>query len=182
MKNLIHRVPMAALFLGTFGRTDQEDPLKVFRFHIEVEGFARLGFQKATGLQAQTDITEYREGGNNATVQKSPGLTKFPDLTFERGQILAAGFGEDDIVSWYKQVFDAGAKKPKSATAFRRDIDIVQFNKEGEEVRRWRVFEAWPSQFKATGDLDAESSDNSIENMIITHEGFKLITGVGGNQ
>jgi phage tail-like protein len=173
---------MKAPFLGTFGRTDAEDPLKVFRFHIEIEGFSRFGFQKVGGLEAQTDVTEYREGGQNATVQKSPGLTKFPDLTFERGQVLASGAGGEDILAWYSQVFDVSAKVAKSVGSFRRDIDIVQFNKEGNEVRRWRVVEAWPSQFKAMGDADAESSDNSIESMTVTHEGFFLVQGIGDNQ
>lgn len=161
-------------YLKTFGRTDQEDPLKVFRFQIEIENFARFGFKSCSGLEAQTDVTEYREGGANTTVQKSPGLTKFPDLTLERGQILASGSGDLDIVTWYKAVFDVSAKRPKSSKVFRRDIDIVQFDKEGEEVKRWRVVEAWPSQFKAMGDLDGQSSDNSLERMVITHEGFYL--------
>ena len=165
-------------FLSTFGRTDQEDPLKVFRFFIEIENFARFGFKSCSGLEAQTDVTEYREGGNNATVSKSPGLTKFTDLTLERGQILASGMGGDDVIEWAKQVFDVGSKTGASSGTFRRDIDIVQYDKEGEEVRRWRVTECWPAQFKATGDLDGQSSDNSIEKMVITHEGFRL-TGSG---
>ena len=162
-------------FLNTFGRTDQEDPLKVFRYTIEIENFARFGFSSCTGLEGQTDVTEYREGGNNATVQKSPGLTKFPDLTLERGQILAAGSGDEDVAAWYKQTFDVGAKTAASEPDFRRDVDIVQYNKEGDEVKRWRVYEAWPSQFKAFSDLNGTSSDNSVERMVITHEGFELV-------
>lgn len=162
-------------FLATFGRTDQEDPLKVFRFHVEIDGFARFGFQKVSGLQAQTEKVEYREGGSNTTVQKSPGLTKYPDITLERGQILAAGAGDNDILTWYRQVFDVSAKKANSSAAFRRDIDLVQFDKEGTEVKRWRVYEAWPSDFTPMGDLDGQSSNDSIEKMVIAHEGFDLV-------
>ncbi len=168
-------VPKLIPFLGIFGRTDQEDPLKVFRFHIEIENFSRFGFQKCSKLQAQTDVVEYREGGQNTTPQKSPGLTKFPNITLERGQILAAGAGDKDIMDWYQQVFDISAKKPGSSPKFRRDVDIVQFNKEGDEVARWRVVEAWPAEASPHGDFDAMQSDNSIESMTLAHEGFRRV-------
>jgi len=164
-------------YLGTFSRTDAEDPLKVWRFQVEIEGFGRLGFSKISGLEGQTDVVEYREGGQNATVQKSPGLTKWPDLTLERGQVL--GVGVDDFLLWYTQVHDASAKKPKSSKVFRRDIDIVQFDKEGAEVRRWRVTEAWPSQWKPISDLDGSASDNSFESLTIVHEGCYLLASTG---
>jgi phage tail-like protein len=165
-----------AAFLSTFGRTDQEDPLKAFRYHIEIENFARFGFSKVSGLNGKTDVVKYREGGQNSTPQKSPGLTEFGDLTFERGVILAAGAGDRDIMNWYNQVFDVSAKTAASTGKFRRDIDIVLFNKEGDEAGRWRVLECWPSEHSPTGDLDAMSSNNVIEKMTITHEGVRRIS------
>lgn len=163
-------------FLATFQRTDQEDPNKVFRYHIEVDSFARFGFSKMTGLSAKTEVVKYREGGMNATPQKSPGQTDFPDITFERGQVLSAGMGSLDILNWYTQVFNVSAATAASSTTFRRDIDVVQFNKEGDEVLRWRMEECWPSDVKPFPDLDALSSNNVIESMTITHEGYYLVT------
>jgi phage tail-like protein len=161
-------------FLGTFNRTDQDDPLKVFRFHIEIESFSRFGFSKMSGLERQTDVVEYREGGDNTTISKSPGLTKFPDVTLERGQILAAGKGNLDILKWATQVYDASAKGPSSSGAFRRDVDIVQFDKEGTEVHRWRLKDCWPRNDKPISDLDAMASNNSLQTMVLVHEGFRL--------
>lgn len=161
-------------FLQTFNRSDSEDPIKTFRYHVEIQQFARFGFSKCAGLQATTDIVEYREGGQNSTPQKSPGLTKFSNITLERGQIFSAGFGDKDCLNWYLQVFNVSTKAANSPKAFRRRLDIVQFDKEAIERYRWEVVECWPTEVKPLGDLEALSSNNSIESIVLAHEGWRL--------
>lgn len=163
-------------FLDVFNRSAQEDPLKVFTFQIEADSFSRFGFSKMTGLKAQTADIKYREGGMNTTEQKSPGLTVFPDVTFERGQVIAPGSGSLDMVTWYQQVFDISSKNAGSSLNFRRSIDIVQFDKEGIETLRWRLIEAWIKDLDPMSDLTALTNENSIEKMVVAHEGFRLIT------
>ena len=163
-------------FLQTFNRSDSEDPLKTFRFQVEIQQFARFGFQKCTGMQVTTDIVEYREGGMNSTPQKSPGLSKFSNVTLERGQIFSAGFGDKDCLNWYLQVFNVSTKKASSPKQFRRLVDIVQFDKEAVERYRWRLVQCWPTEVKPLGDLDAMASNNSIEQMVLAHEGWRLVT------
>jgi phage tail-like protein len=163
-------------FLSIFGRTSQEDPLKVFNYVVEIQGFARFGFSKCSAPQPTTEDIKYREGGQNATVLKSPGLTSFGDITLDRGQILAAGAGSKDILNWYQQVFDVRNKTSASSGTFRLDVDIVQFNKEGVEVLRWRLKNCWPKGMKPFSDLDALQSENSIEQMILVNEGFYLVS------
>lgn len=163
-------------FLQTFNRTDAEDPLKTFRYHVEIQQFARFGFSKCTGLSAQTAVVAYREGGQNTTEQKSPGLTTFGNVTLERGQIFASGFGDKDILNWYLRVFNISAKTANSPKDFRRQVDIVQFDKEAVERYRWRLVQCWPTDVKPLGDLEALSNNNSIEQCVLTHEGFRLVT------
>lgn len=168
MKNLFK-------FLQTFSRTDAEDPLAAFRFLVEIDGFARSGFQKVSGLEATIEQLKYREGGNNTTIRKSPGLTEFSDLVLERGQIFSAGVGDKDVYNWYKQGFDVSARTAKSSRTFRRDIEIVQLDKEGNEAARWRLFEAWVAKLKPMSDLDAQGNEHSIETLTIAYEGFLLV-------
>lgn len=161
------------MYLGTFNRADQEDPLKVFAYAIEIENFVRAGFSECSGLTPTTDIIEYREGNGPTTPLKSPGLTKFADLTLKRGRILAAGAGDEDFMLWYSQVYDAAARVPKSSGTFRRTIDILVFDKEGKVALRYRVRNAWPSSWTPIGDgLNATNSANMIESLTIAHEGF----------
>ena len=161
-------------FLQTFNRSDEEDPLKTFLFQVEIQQYARFGFSKCSGLSAKTDVIEYREGGQNSTKQKSPGLTEFPNVTLERGQIFAAGFGDKDSLNWYFSVFNASSKKAQSPKNFRRQVEIVQFDKEAVERYRWQLVQCWPTEIKPLSDLDAMKSDNSIEQVVLAHEGWRL--------
>ncbi len=152
-------------------RTSNEDPIKVFRFTVEMGG-ARVGFMECSGLEATTEVTEYREGGDNTTTKKSAGLTKLGDITLKRGQILDEG--RSDLRDWAEQVHDVQSKNGTSAD-YRRDIEIVQYDRAGEEACRWRVVECWPSRYKPFGDQNATSSDNSIEELVLVNEGFYLV-------
>lgn len=163
-------------FTTIFNRASANDPLKVFNFAIEIDGFARFGFMECSKLEAQTDVVEYREGADNTTVRKSPGLTKFPDITLKRGQITAEGAANDDILKWYKQVYDVSAKNPTAGSnQFRRTINIVQLAREGIPAVRWEVVEAWPMNFAPFSDLNAKQSEDSIAQLVICHEGWKLV-------
>lgn len=150
-----------------------EDPLKVFRFRIEIDNIQRAGFTDVTGLERETDVVEYREGGFNETPQKSAGLSKFPDLTFKRGQIVGSDRGgDDDLVEWVEQVHNVASGGNEAQ--YRRDFDVVQFNALNEEVRRWKVYQAFPRRYKPFSDFNAQSSDNSYEEIVVAHEGWQL--------
>lgn len=161
-------------FLSTFNRTTQEDPVKTFAFTIEVDGFVRAGMASVKGLTMKTDAVPYREGGDAATEKQSPGLTKQSPLQISRGQIVAPGYG-DDFGIWYQQVFDVSKKRSGTAKNFRKDIDIVQLDGEGNEVARWHVTNAWPSEYTPFGDLDGSESKNAFESLTLQHEGCKRI-------
>lgn len=153
-------------------RTSVEDPLKVFRFVLEIDGFARAGFMECSGLERTTEVAEYREGGDNETVKKSAGLSAFGDITLRRGQVLDEG--QNDFYNWAQEVHDVGSQGG-SQRDYRRDVDIVQFERGGLEVARWRLHEAWPNRFKPFSDLDATANDNSIEELNIVNEGFEKV-------
>ena len=150
-------------------RTSVEDPLKVFRFIVEVDGMKRAGFMECTGIEQVTEETKYREGGHNDTTQKSAGLTEFGDITLKRGQILDEG--QNDFGDWAKEVIDVTALGGATRD-YRRDIDIVQFERGGFEVKRTRVENCWVKRFKPFGDLNGMSSDNSIQELGLSNEGF----------
>jgi len=152
-------------------RTSVEDPLKVFRFVVEINGMAKAGFMECSGLERTSDVTEYREGGDNSTPRKSPGLSKFSDITLKRGQVMDEG--QNDLYNWSQEVFDVESLGV-DVRDFRRDVDIVVFERGGLEAIRWRVHNAFPSRFK-TPDMNATSSDDAIEEMVLTYEGFQKV-------
>jgi phage tail-like protein len=154
-------------------RASVEDPLKVFRFRIEIDGFVRAGFTECAGLKRTTDIAEYREGGMNETPQKSAGLSKFDNITLKRGQIIGSQRGgDDDFKAWARDVQDVTVLG--NGLNYRRDFDIVQFNSLNIEVARWTITNAFPVEFVPMSDLNGTSSDNSVETLVIAHEGFPV--------
>ena len=155
-------------------RASIEDPLKVFRFRIVVDGFVRAGFSECTGFERDTEEAAYREGAFNETKQKSAGLTNFGDITLKRGQIVGSQRGgDDDFITWAQQVFDVAAAG--NAANYRKDLDIEQYSASNIRVRVWRVYESWPKKFKPMSDLKADASENSYEELTIANEGWERV-------
>ena len=54
------------------------DPYRNFNFLVEIDGIARAAFQQCQRLRCRPSMPiEYREGGENTTPRKLPGLTKY---------------------------------------------------------------------------------------------------------
>ena len=149
-----------------------QDPMKVFRFRVVIDGFVRFGFSEASGLSKETAVVEYREGGMNETPQKSAGLTTYGDITLKRGQYDPSLPGANDFLNWVNQVHRVAVMG--NAEQYRKDIEIEQYNAVNQRVRSWKVSHAWPKSHKAFGDLNATSNDNSLEELVLAHEGFEL--------
>jgi len=145
------------------------DPFRNYKFEVEIDGFTHLGFAKVTGLSHTIEVIEYREGGENETSRKLPGQSSFDPVTLERG---TGAF--NDFNDWAKEIFnlDAVAGAQGDDESFRKDITIYLKNKAGDRVKKWTVFNAWPSS-RTVGDLDASGNDVLIETLEIQNEGIK---------
>jgi phage tail-like protein len=123
------------------------------------------------GLTRTTEEAKYREGGMNETVQKSAGLTEFPDITLKRGQIIGSSQGgDDDFLNWATQVFDVSAAG--NATNYRQDIDIQQYSAQNVLARVWTVYNTWPKEYKPMSDQKGDSNDNNFEELKLANEGW----------
>lgn len=155
-------------------RGSLEDPLKDFRYRVKVDNFVRAGFTEVTGLDRETEVVKYREGGFNETPQNSAGLTTFPILTLKRGLIVGSSRGgDDDFLNWSQQVFDVASAG--NAINYRRDLDIELYNATNVRARVFRVYNSWPAGFKPFGDLKGQGNDNLIEELRLSHEGWEPV-------
>jgi phage tail-like protein len=148
-----------------------DDPKRNYplpKFHFVVEwGGTRIGFTEISGLDFETEVIEYREGGNkNYNKTKQPGLTKFSDITLKRGVFL----GDFEFYElWRKTVFFLeGVEK------FRRDIVIKLLDEEHAPIISWAVHKAWPRKVQYA-DLKADANEVVIETMVLVHEGLSII-------
>ena len=136
------------------------DPYLGSHFFVEIDGIDHGGFTEVAGLQAETEVTEYAEGGNNAFVHKLAGRTKYGNLTLKWGVTDSAALWE-----WYLDV--------TRGTVERKDVSVVLYNSVQEEVRRWNLREAYPCKWIGPA-FTATAPAVAIETLEIAHHGFEV--------
>lgn len=139
---------------------DIPDPYGNYNFLVEMDGITRAAFQECSGFDSTIDVIEHREGGENTTVRKLPGLTKYSNI------VLKWGMTDDTaLYDWHRQVVRGDIE--------RKNGSIVVLNRKGEEVARWNFYRAWPTKWDGP-DLNAEGNDVAIETLELAHEGVEL--------
>lgn len=154
-------------------RSSVEDPLKNSNFVVEVDGFARAGFSEVTGLSRKTEVIKYREGGDNAQPRLSAGTTDYDPITLKRGILASSQLGSYDMFSFVLDVHNIQARTFQSKD-YRRDIDIVIPDRTGLTATRYRIFNAWPSEWKL-GDLNATNNETWVEELVLQNEGLDRV-------
>jgi phage tail-like protein len=139
----------------------RNDPLKSFSFLVEIDGVASAGFASVSGLAAEAEVIEYREGADKLTSsRKLPGRVEYPNVTLRRGLTT-----NRDLWEWWKTVRDG--------TLQRRSVTITLLNDAREPVLRWSLREAWIAGIEFS-ELDASKNEVAIETIELAHEGLEL--------
>ena len=141
---------------------------KRFKFKIEADGFAHAGFQKCSELSVEVANVQYFEGGA-LIPNKSPGRLTFADVTLERGATR-----DRDLFRWFQDVALTASGLGLPDPHYKRNLDIVQQDRDGSTLRRWSLTGAWPVKFVA-GEWDNESDENVIESVTLTFDYFELV-------
>lgn len=134
---------------------------------VELDGVGRAGFSKASELSVEVAKVEYWEGGA-AIPNKSPGRMTFSDVTLERGAT-----SDRALYDWFAEVVQVASGLGLTDPAYKRNLDLVQLDRDGAVVRRWSIYNAWPTKFVA-GDWDGSSDDVLIESVTLTYDYFEL--------
>jgi phage tail-like protein len=138
---------------------DIVDPVGNYNFLVEIDGIARAAFHECSGFDSTIDVIEHREGGENTTLRKLPGMTKHSNI------VLKWGMTDDrDLYDWHRSIVKGAID--------RRNGSIVMLDRRGQEVARWNFVRAWPSKWDGP-DLNAEGNDVAIETLELAHEGVE---------
>lgn len=141
--------------------SSRRDPFKNFRFLVEIDGVTSAGFRSVSGLAAEAEVVEYREGGAFSSSRKLPGRVRYPNVTLRRGLTASR-----DLWDWWRTTRDGALQ--------RRDVEITLLDDAGNAVLRWGLREAWIAKIEAS-DLDAEANEVAIESVELAHEGLELL-------
>jgi phage tail-like protein len=139
----------------------RQDPLRAFRFLVEIEGITSGGFTRVKGLSREVKFESYREGGVNEYEHKLITQVSYPVVILERGLAL------DDLWTWALATADGEVR--------RRTIRIRLQNEANEKMWAWQVEYALPVKWTAS-DLDAQSSPVVMETLELAHHGLRKAT------
>src|SRR4249919_1181568 len=78
----------------------RQDPLRGFRYVVEMEGLVSGGFLRVKGLSREVHVETYKEGGVNEYEHKLASNVTYPNLVLERGLAL------DDLWKWAQAAAD----------------------------------------------------------------------------
>lgn len=144
--------------MPTSGRVD---PFRTFNFRLEFNGQEIGGFSEVSGLTADGDAVDYREGSDaQLNVRKLVGMRKFGPVTCKRGYTL-----DKTLWDWHANI--------SNGVADRRDVTIILLNEARQPILRWHVENAWVNKIEGPS-MKASANEVAVESVELIHEGLTI--------
>lgn len=138
----------------------RKDPYGNYNFLVEIEGIVRGAFHEASGFDSSVDVIEHREGGDNITNRKLPGMVKYSNISLKWGTS-----DDHELYDWHRQ-WATG-----DPAAARKSGSVILLDRQGQEKLRWNFKDAWPAKWVGP-TFNAEGNDIAIESLELAHEGL----------
>jgi phage tail-like protein len=140
---------------------ERRDPYRSFNFQLEIDGVPLGAFSEVSGLTAEGDAVDYREGTDvQQNVRKLPGLRKYTNITLKRGYTQ-----DKSLWRWYGNIVNG---QPD-----RRDVTIVLLNEARQPVLRWHAESAWINKIEGPS-FKASANEIAMESVELIHEGLTI--------
>lgn len=135
------------------------DPIRAFRFQIELDDLVVAGFSECTGIQAEIEVHEFQEGGLNTHMHKLPTRAKLSNITLKRGLVGA------QLFDWFFETLEGRIT--------RRNGSILVYGEPGdpEVAMSWEFHDAFPVSWVGP-DLNALQSNAAMESLVLAHHGL----------
>ena len=135
------------------------DPVGAYNFSVEISGVNAGNFQRVSGLSAEIEVVEFQDG-DDLTIRKRPGASRFGDVTLEKGYIVT-----NDLLDWWTAA--------RNGQYDRKDISIILNDNAGDPVRTWNLFGCWPRKWE-TGPLEGGKSEALVESVTFVVENMEI--------
>jgi phage tail-like protein len=137
----------------------RSDPFQTFRFEVRFDDLAVGGFSECSGLQLETEVHDYPEGGLNTHVRKFATRTKQSNLTLKRGIV------DRTLWDWYLDL-TRGRMRSRSGSLVVRDPS-------GAEVEmEFQFRQAFPCKWIGP-ELNAAQNSVAVETLELCHHGLE---------
>jgi phage tail-like protein len=141
----------------------RKDPLRNFRFRLEIDGITQANFSDVAIGETTTDAIDYREGNEPSHVRKLSGLTKYGTITLKWGVTDSL-----ELYNWHKQIVGGQIQTN------RKQVAIVVQDEAGADKARFVVTDAWPSKYDPS-DLSGKGNEVFIELLELVNEGIERV-------
>lgn len=139
----------------------RNDPYRGFNFRLEVDGLTIAAFSEASGLIAEGDPVDYREGADMVnSVRKLTGLRKYQNIVLKRGYTQ-----NKELWSWYRNIANGDQD--------RRNGAVVLMDEAHKDVLRWNFRNAWPNKVEGPS-FNATGNEVAMESVELVHEGVDI--------
>lgn len=131
-----------------------------YRFYVTLGNIPQALFTEVSGLQLETVVQDYEEGGRNYYVHRLPGRTKVGNLVLKRGMTKA-----NEFYQWYIDFMTGKVK--------RQNISVVMYDTMGAELMRWNFIGAYPVKWSGP-QFSADGKSIAIETLELAHNGLNV--------
>ncbi len=143
------------------------DPIRNFRFQLEIDSVKRAGFSEVAIAETTVEAVDYREGIDPPHVRKLSGLTKYGNITLKAGMTTDANALE--LFKWHNDI-SSGLIAER-----RRNIAISVLDEAGKtETARFVITDAWPVKYDPS-DLNGKGNEVMIELLELANEGIERV-------
>lgn len=151
----------------------KSDPLKSFRFLVEVESNGKrivAAFSQFSGVKMQVEYAPVRPGSDyRGVVNGIPALTSFQNVTLTKGVI-----GDNEFLEWILSVAPGPTEAPTGRNTS-RTLNIVALDDKGKRAVTWSLLGACPVAYELS-PMDGAQSAVLSETIEFAIMGFKRET------
>lgn len=141
--------------------TATNTPGLALRFDVQIDGMTIATFTGCSGLSAEYEAYEWKEGGDNGTVTKLPGRLSYGNVKLTR----PVDADSSKLAAWVSQQY----RQPSRGTA-----TIQLYDGNHHVVAKWTLAGAWPVCY--TGPTLATTGEDgnavAVESLELAHVGF----------
>lgn len=140
-----------------------------WNFRVEIAGLTIAHFDSVKGLEFEAGVIEQNEGGTARVADKSPGKIKYSPVVLTTGAT-----SNRELFDWWELVYNAASNKGAVGNSYKKNVTILQLDRDQTVKKRWTLSNAWPSKFVA-GEWDAKADENTMQEMTLQYDAPGLI-------
>lgn len=136
------------------------EPALALWFAVRCDGLDAIAFSACEGLNAEREVEEVKEGGNNEYVHRFPGRMKYQNIKLTRAVDDKSG----QIAHWFSDGRRGGTAK----------VEVRDGN--NKVVATWSLRDTWPVKYTGP-QLNAATNGVATEVLELVHHGFTMGSG-----